>query len=77
MQNCISSLLEGIWPRVREGPSEEEAVAPAGRRSLVRRRRWCPGPTRAKKEVEEVREGGGVESVRCLSCPTSGGDGCG
>jgi hypothetical protein len=61
MQNCISSLFEGIRSCVREGPAGEEAVAPAGKEAAR------PPPSvarRAEEGVEEVQEGGGVEPVR-------------
>jgi hypothetical protein len=66
---------------------KEAAVPPAGRRPLVRYRRWCPGPARGEDEVDEAREGGGVEPAhssteaeqarRQSPRPTSGGDGRG
>jgi hypothetical protein len=53
MQNCISSLLEGIRSCAKEGPGGEEAARPPP--SVARR---------AEEGVEGVREGGGVEPVR-------------
>jgi hypothetical protein len=70
MQNCISSLLEGIWPRTRE----KEAVAPAGkevvrppergrRRALVdlgsgHLRQKEVAPLRLKDRYGELERGG-------------------
>jgi hypothetical protein len=61
MQNCISSLLEGIRSCAKEGPGGEGAIAPAGKEAAR------PPPSvahRAEEGVEGVREGGGVEPVR-------------